>query len=510
MSSATVVVIYSGRRVTVKAPPTRSLSEIHTEACTRLGVNPQNFALKKGNTTLDLSLQIRLTNLSPGAKLDLVLARNRDTTITIVLRVQEADGQPTQEFTDTFTTSSTLWEIMRKLEAKGSVTHNNLAVNLTERAAPSGTSGSGRLHYVMPIVRVMNREVSGFRELQQTLSDFGIRSGRQLISLRYKETDIPLEVALEEIVGFSAPKEKLPEVGVQGDGGAGESSQGVEGEERKAEEDLMMFDAPEDSVKREDIAEDNVMEVDKPTEGSADVPETEGSPSKPLDPNKPVISVFKPSPSDTPAAAQINVPDKAYEVGITEAKLIQANIKKETIGKRLPSDKEIEEKKTAMLAEVEKVERVVIKVRFPDGYSSEQSFIKTQTSQDLYDAVRGTLRHPNESFLLRIPPRETLPQAPKRLTIDLKLRTGATVHLVWGPDVSAKARKEPALKDEFIKNSKALPAPKDLEIPAGESDSDDNAGGSSKGKGKSSGGSDRASKENKLMGILSRGFGKKK
>lgn len=59
--------------------------------------------------------------------------------------------------------------------------------------------------------------------------------------------------------------------------------------------------------------------------------------------------------ADAPA---VNVPDKAYEIGITEAKLIHANIKKETIGKRLPSDREIEEKKAAILAEAEKVERV--------------------------------------------------------------------------------------------------------------------------------------------------------
>ncbi|PWW76245.1 hypothetical protein C7212DRAFT_352290 [Tuber magnatum] len=499
-------VIYGGRRASVKAPPTRSLSEIHIEACAKLGVDPQNFALKKGNTTLDLSLQIRLTNLSPGAKLDLVPAKNRGAPITIVLRAQEADGKPIQEFTDTFTASSTIWEIMRKLEAKGSLT-NNSTINITERAAPSGTSGSGRLHYVMPVARVMNREVSGFRELQQTLSDFGIRSGRQLVTLRYKETDIPFEVALDEIAGFSTPKEKAAEVGVQ-DGG--ESSKGAEGEKRKAEGDLMMFDAPADSAKQEDTGKNNAMEVDKPMEGSVDMLETKGDPSESPDANKPVVSVFRPSQSNTLAATQIDIPDKAYEVGITEAKRIQANIKKETIGKRLPSDREIQERKAAMLAEAEKVERVVIKVRFPDGYASEQNFLKTHTSQDLYDAVRGTLRHPNEPFLLRIPPRETLPQAPKRLTTDLKLRTGATVHLVWGPDVSAKAKHELALKDEFIKSSKALPTPKEPEGLENEPGSDDNSGGggSSKGKGKSSGGGDRASKENKLMGILR--FGKKK
>jgi len=52
--------------------------------------------------------------------------------------------------------------------------------------------------------------------------------------------------------------------------------------------------------------------------------------------------------------------------------------------------------------------------------------------------------------------------------------------------------------------------PKEPVGPEGESDSDDNSGEGEKGKRKSSRGGDRASKENKLMGILSRGFGKKK
>jgi len=240
-----------------------------------------------------------LTNLSPGAKLDLVPAKNRDAPITIVLRAQEADDGPTQESTGTFTASSTIWEIMRKLEAKGSLT-NGATTNITERAAPSGTSGSGRLHYVMPVVRVMNREASGFRELQQTLSDFGIRNGRQLVTLRYKETNIPFEVALEEIAGFSPPKEKAAEAGMPG---GGESSKGTEGEKKEADEDLM-FDAPEETAKQDGTGENNAMEVDKPMEGSVDALENEGGPSEPSDSNKPMVSVFRPPQSNTLAAAQ--------------------------------------------------------------------------------------------------------------------------------------------------------------------------------------------------------------
>ena len=241
-----------------------------------------------------------MTNLSPGAKLDLVPAKNRDAPITIVLRAQEADNGPIQESTGTFTASSTIWEIMRKLEAKGSLTNSATTTNITERAAPSGTSGSGRLHYVMPVARVMNREVSGFRELQQTLSDFGIRSGRQLVTLRYKETNIPFEVALEEIARFSPPEEKAAEAGMPG---GGESSKGAGGEKKEADKDLM-FDTPEETAKQDDTGGNNAMEVDELVEGSIDALENEGGPSEPSDSNKPMVSVSRPPQSNTLAAAQ--------------------------------------------------------------------------------------------------------------------------------------------------------------------------------------------------------------
>lgn len=52
------------------------------------------------------------------------------------------------------------------------------------------------------------------------------------------------------------------------------------------------------------------------------------------------------------------MPETAYEIGINEAKIIQHHLKKAAIGRRLPSDKEIEDKEAAALAVVEKVQAV--------------------------------------------------------------------------------------------------------------------------------------------------------
>lgn len=58
-----------------------------------------------------------------------------------------------------------------------------------------------------------------------------------------------------------------------------------------------------------------------------------------------------------------------------------------------------------------------------------------------------------------IPPRETIKDNTRRLTIDLKLRSGASLHLAWSKEASDKAKSEPALNDELLKASKELPKP---------------------------------------------------
>lgn len=103
-----------------------------------------------------------------------------------------------------------------------------------------------------------------------------------------------------------------------------------------------------------------------------------------------------------------------------------------------------------------------------------------------------------------IPPKDIIPEGRQRLTIDLRIRSGASVHLIWGADASNNARTQPALKDEYIQASKTLPEPKQPDI----MDVDRGNDGEGKGKGKEKKFIDRASKENKLKNLL--GFGKKK
>lgn len=58
-----------------------------------------------------------------------------------------------------------------------------------------------------------------------------------------------------------------------------------------------------------------------------------------------------------------------------------------------------------------------------------------------------------------IPPREIIKEDASRLTLDLKLRSGISLHLQWGKEASEKAKKQPALNEDLLRLSQELPKP---------------------------------------------------
>lgn len=278
-------------------------------------------------------------------------SKNTNSPITVVLRVQ--DNGPTSELSDTFISSDTIWKILRKFETK------NKGLNITEKYASSSTQGSGRLLYQMPAVRVVNKELVTFAELQQSLVSLGVREGKLLVVLRFKSTDMPYEEALEEIAKFS-PKE-LEDLLVFEEEASG-SAPAFTGEKLLGDSENADV-AMEGTPPLPPATEETELGSSSPGEGPSSLGAGAGgdgqSDSKAaIDPEKPIVSVYRPSESSTLAATQINVPETAYDIGISEAKIIQQHLKKAAIGRRLPSDKEIEEKETAAIAAVEKVQTV--------------------------------------------------------------------------------------------------------------------------------------------------------
>src|SRR5215471_21788898 len=99
---------------------------------------------------MDLSISIRLSGLSSGAKLELVRLSRSPSVVSVALQLpeSEAKGVSNGRLLDKFPSTTTLWLILRKFEA-GVAGGNGMTRNLTARGAlpeSSGPTSMGRLY----------------------------------------------------------------------------------------------------------------------------------------------------------------------------------------------------------------------------------------------------------------------------------------------------------------------------------------------------------------------------
>ncbi|KAI5812467.1 GLUT4 regulating protein TUG-domain-containing protein [Pyronema omphalodes] len=490
---STVTVFFNKRQATIKTTPGKSLSDVRTEACAKFSLTPaSSYILKRNGTKLDLSLPMRLTGLVSGAKIDLVQSTSQAKPVDIVLRAVETGSQ----LTGSFPATTSIWGILKKFEK------DDGRINITERAAPSQGSGSGRLLYQMPAVRVANRELAKFDDLRKTLQDLGC-SGREMLALRFLPTEIPYEDALLEIVGFS--KETTTETATETPSATGPIGMKVDEEKpagpKIATEDKTVNGSTQASESLKGLPQTSEETTPTSVKDDSDIP-MKDAPELPEVPAAPKVTIYQPSSSAIPAAATFEVPESAYEVGIAQLQKLKESYEIAGKPQRLLSDKELAEKEEAKRQEIEKINTIKIKVRYPDSYISEYEMDGKSNAKELYAQVRTTLRHPNEPFVLMIPPREIIKDDGRRLTLDLKLRSGASLHLKWDNAASSAAKNNHALKDEFLKASKELPKPvAPTATDYTESDKDDDKK-DDKRKAESSAKGGKGDIEKKLKGLL--------
>lgn len=159
--------------------------------------------IRNNNKQVDLSRTIRLSGLSSGAKLELVLLSRSPSVVSVALQLPDTevrDGSASR-LVEKFPSTTTLWLVLRKFES-GSKEGGGARYNFTARGVPQtadGTSGSGRLVYETPVLHVMGRELSTFTDLQKSLGQLGLNSGSVLLRLSFRVTQTPLEEAMGEI-----------------------------------------------------------------------------------------------------------------------------------------------------------------------------------------------------------------------------------------------------------------------------------------------------------------------
>lgn len=396
-----------------------------------------------------------MTGLTAGAKLELVAKSKTTSVVKLALKLPD-----NSRLMDSFRSDTTLWKMLRHFETKGGP--SGKALNFTDRGVPQTnngqSAGSGQLFYEMPVLRIMNREISTLSDFQKTLDQLSL-TGSQLIELSFKATDKTLSDAMQEISQFFKDEE------------AAEAK-----EKEPVSKPTVPSTAEAPSVPSTSAAvppteattnssqgttQEETPSTTKPVD-SEDTMDVDSSPEVPHDPLKPV-GIFSAPTNNTPAAASIDVPDSVYMPTIAHAQAHQQKLLESAVNRRLKSDAELEAEARAEEAKVAAVKTVSVKVRFPDETSAEWVFGPDDTGATLYKAVRSVMANDTVPFKLVLP---GLPTAANHIKDDVgekhKLIRGyrmsrkVLVNFAWDASVSPDQKKQPFLKSAFASQAKAV------------------------------------------------------
>lgn len=447
------------------------MSEVLEEACRKLGYKPEKYGLKHNNKQVDLSRPYRLSGLVTGAKLELVQLSKSTGVVTVALQLppSEAQGASNARLTDKFPSSTTLWQLLRKFEA-GVAGGAPSSHNFTARGVPSSDSGAGRLFYEQPVVYAMQRELSTFTDLQKTLAQLGFNSGSTLLRLSFRQTERPLEDALQETQAYFDSLDGPPR------------SQPVQQETRTTSLPLQEQPATTGTNEATDNeAVDTAMSESEPpglTSTDADLPDV-SSPSAPQptelteelpSPTSRPVSVFRPPTGTTPSAAMSQHNEADFTPTVEHAQAHQRMLSEAGRNRRLKTDAELAAAAKEEAERLSAVKEVEIKIRFPDQSSLGAKFEHTDTGTMLYTFVREECLDPqlqSEIFVLGVPGgagkggMAVIPDSSKRLIQDLHLHGRVLLVFAWDEKKASTAARgtKSVLRAELRARAQDVKAP---------------------------------------------------
>jgi tether containing UBX domain for GLUT4 len=483
MASNVVVIDSSARRATIKTTPGKYMNEVLQEACRKLGYNADNFGLKYKNRTVDLSQPFRLSGLVSGAKLELVQLSKSTGVVSVALQLPQIEAQavpvPNGRLTDKFPSNTTLWMLLRKFEAGIAGTPISMTRNFTQRSVPSGSSGAGRLFYEQPILRVMDREVSTFTDLQKSLAQLGHNSGSVLIRLDFRPTQQPLEDAVQEIQAyFDSIEDDTSNVSAVPPQVAEATPATVQASAGDGAQD----DRPPDAAMSGTAASDEPTTAQ--TDGSDPAnptppPTAEPEPALTTRP----VSIYKPPTGTIPTTALTQDNESDFTPTVEHAQAHQKMLNEAGRNRRLKTDAELATQAREEAETLAAIKEVEIKIRYPDQSYSVSKYGQADTGGTVYSTVRNEYldqQFRNEPFTLGIPGAGAagagrknimiIPDNDKRLIQDLKLRGREMLQFSWAEHgVSAEARAaKSVLRAELRATAQDLKAPEVPKIDAPE------------------------------------------
>lgn len=406
---------------------------------------------------LDLSLSFRLSGLSSGAKLELVQLSRSPSIVTVAVQLPESEarGATNGRLMDKFPSTTTLWLVLRKFEA--GVAGSGPVRNLTARGVPAttdGAAGSGRLFYEIPVLQILERELSSFTDLQKSLAQLGFNSGNILIRLSFRRTEEPLEVAMAKIGEYfkTSESEDIPSAPTPNQTTA----------------------APPEAVTQEPAQEPaeaplskHTDELAAPAADQAVLPQAPAEQPTLASTSHRPITVYSPPSVSTPSSAQIPYNEEDYIPSVEHAKAHQRLLNQTSRPQRLPTDAEIAAKAAAEEKRRSEIREVDVKVRFPDQSQVVAKFGPSDTGQSLYGFVRSCVvpALAGEKFVLhvfvnaatsRTANSNVVPETPQLLIKDLGLAGRVLVNFTWADAGTSPQRRTDLLRPELRSQAQEL------------------------------------------------------
>jgi tether containing UBX domain for GLUT4 len=372
------------------------------------------------------------------------------TVVSIALQLPD-----NRRFTNKLPSTTSLWQTLRQFETTEEL-------NITERAVPPTTNnGAGRLFYEMPVVSYLQREFSTLEDLQKSLSQIGIAGGSVLLRLSFRDSQKPLEEAMQNISQFfkTRPSESTTEI---------PSEDKTSKETQPTEQPTTSIPALEAPLEEINIEPDLSPPSTEPTAQAVAPPLNENTTlSQPAEtatqsPAQSSVTVYTPTTTNTPLAATQPFNEKDYIPTIEHAKTHQSRLLSASRNKRLPSDAELASASAAKSATLSSVTTLTVRVRLPDTAILQTTLTRpSATPAALYAIVRLNLRVPSAPFILRyvdargahVPLRDD-PETD--LISGLNWRGNVMVHMLWGDGVAADVRGGPVLKAEALQDAQSV------------------------------------------------------
>ncbi len=419
----------SNEKTKIKVSPGTLMTEVLADYCKQKGLELERATLLHKGKPLDLSSPFRLTGLANNATLT-VGQRASAAVPVCTIALQLEDGSRVQ---GKFQVSNTLWQVLLGFEAQ------DAKLNVTRRMQPQPPSGEGTgflglgapkegpVGWMQPVVTLLNKKLSTIEELNgTTLQSLGLTSGSCLLRVTHQWTPrdaVPsvdvAPAAVVAVVSTPSPPASAPAAAASISSSvtaaitpsapnAATSSRG--GNDNNAPVDDVVFAKPDPVAPRPSKSQKTVEEEKEAAPlVDATVPENRN------------FVVFQ--PNDTPFnPASFEVPDDFYNLAPSDFASLQSGAGKEEV---LMTREFREKKKMAAYAKFVKTN---IRVRFPDRWELQGTFLSREGTMELVEFVRRFVSEDREFVLYTTPPKQNLENASFS---SQRLMPAAVVYFAW-------------------------------------------------------------------------------